>query len=402
MKILFIDGSCPHIYNITTNDIFLYAKMMQHSGHNVQILTCNTKSSVPEKIYVDLPFKASLVAHEGILNIIFTHDEQSQQQITTELYIWMRNQCFDIIHVFYPILDNCVASAIHESNIPYIISISGFSIIESQAYAANTTNENSHEFDSHANQVSSLHQPNKQFEYISEETSPLIAKACFRICPSSYAAKRYRTAFPTCDFTVVPEGVGRYFFSQKRVVYENKSDKLTLGYIGSSLPQQGLNTLLESLLLETVLPLRFMIICDEPDLDRNPFLQSVMAKHQVELVNDLTPQNIASHLSLLDLLCLPTEMPFSSTRILDQAASSGVPVIAANVGAQAEWITQHNCGQTLPQCSTEAWSTAIAKINAHPQQISSWRHNLPLPFLIEEETFIYEALYRKTLLTKAS
>jgi len=382
------------------------AKAAQRAGHSARILVCSFQGPLPgNHLPHELPQAVQTVS-EGVPVILMPHivlaadDELTpleDERVTVRLSTWMQHQEFDLVHFLHPMHTVFAVRAAQRGALPFVVSLTDFLPL-----CPRTTMLDADwrpcpgPLDGDRCARHCLRPPwtaagLKKRAALAQE---MLAIARIRVCPSPYAANRYRKTYPDMDFTVVPRGLDLQCFTPpKHGAAAAEHIDLTLGYLGNAMPQQGLTTLLRALASLPEARLRLVVISDALEHEHES-RQLIAADPRVQLITDMSPQEVARLLPSLDLLCLPLEGVAACTWVLDLAAAAGVPALVADLGAPGEWMAQHGCGLLLPPGESDAWARAIGEIASRPEQINAWRANLPLPLRIEEETFFYDALYR--------
>ncbi len=230
-----------------------------------------------------------------------------------------------------------------------------------------------------------------------DQARTLLTAAGVRVCPSEYVADRFREAFPLLPFMVIPHGIDLLSLAGiAKPLGESKKDNLTLGYIGSVVPQKGLETLLRAFGRVSNSTIKLRIIGGfhgDRDYCRE-IRRLVDADRRVEVVGQVPPAHVYKLLETIDLLCVPSLVPESFSLVLQEAAAAGIAALVSDLGAPSEQVSRLGSGKVLPPGDVEAWAEAIDEVATYPEIVSRWRANLPLPRRIEEEAFFYESLYR--------
>ena len=385
------------------------ARAAQRAGHSARILVCSFDGPLSgNQLPHELP-QAVQTVYEGVPVILMPqialsaddkHASMEEERLTVRLSTWMQDQEFDLVHFLHPMRTVFALRAAHRCGLPIVVSLLDFSPLCPWTTMLDVDRRpcpgplGGDRCAKHCLRPPWTAAGLKKRAAVAQE---LLTIARVRVCPSPYAANRYRETYPNLDFTVVPRGLDLHcFFPPKKGVTAAENIDLTLGYLGDAMPQQGLTTLLRALASLPEARLRLVVISDTLGRE-NEGWQLIAADPRVQLITDMSPQEVARLLPSMDLLCLPLEEVAACTRVLDLAAAAGVPVLVADLGAPGEWMAQHGCGLLLPPGESGAWAKAIGEIVSRPEQIDAWRAKLPLPLRIEEETFFYDTLYRSCL-----
>jgi glycosyltransferase involved in cell wall biosynthesis len=160
---------------------------------------------------------------------------------------------------------------------------------------------------------------------------------------------------------------------------------------------KGLQVLLQALAQLPDVPLKLRVAgpLHGDDVYKSQILRLAEADARVELLGPLDASEVGALLGTLDLLCLPSLVPESFSLVLREAAALGVPALVSQLGAPADFMAHTSAGLALPAGDVDAWAQALAQVQRQPEQLTAWRGALPLPLRVEEEAFLYEALYRQ-------
>jgi glycosyltransferase involved in cell wall biosynthesis len=98
----------------------------------------------------------------------------------------------------------------------------------------------------------------------------------------------------------------------------------------------------------------------------------------VRFGHPLEPANVFEYLRDIDLLCCPSRTLEGGPTVALEAMAVGTPVLASNIGALAEIVTDGVNGCLVPPNDSAALASAIARIAADPAgTIDLWRRRLP-------------------------
>jgi glycosyltransferase involved in cell wall biosynthesis len=125
------------------------------------------------------------------------------------------------------------------------------------------------------------------------------------------------------------------------------------------------------------------------------------ASDRIRLRGAVPADQVPAVLAALDVLCIPSQWPETFSLIMYEAFAAGTPVFVSDLGNPADVVAKAGCGRVLPASDVSAWGEAIRNVAANPHTLEGWRSKLPLPTRSEEETFLYELLYRAAQATKA-
>jgi glycosyltransferase involved in cell wall biosynthesis len=404
MRILYVlHQFYPEFCGGTERVALALGKAAQRAGHSVQVLTCLLGSPPVDAVpCLDLP-GAFQGVQDGVpvtmlprtlLPPTVESSFETYARLVEHLEHWMRSKRFDVAHILHPMRMASALLAVQRCQVPYLVTLTDFFFfclqinlvtVDNQLCPGPRTGVNSNEH--------CLRLPWTAASLADRHTQghDLLRGAGVRVCPSQYVADRFRGAFPDLDFTVIPHGVDMHLLPPAPA---NSGPGLTMGYIGTVIPQKGLLLLLRAMAMvrDPNLKLRVVGGFHGDPVYHAQILDLAKADPRVEILGELPPREIGAILSGLDLLCLPSQVPESFSLVLSEATAVGVPALVSDLGAPSERVTRH-VGRVLPANDVRAWGNTFAELLANPAILVDWRSNLPLPLCIEEEAFFYEYYY---------
>lgn len=387
------------------------AQAAQRAGHFVRILACSVHGSAD-----GVSFESTLThANDMVFGRIpvtllprnlMPASADFSLDVATELVEpianWMRSERFDIVHVMHSMRMSTAILAAQHAGIPYVMTMTDFFPACSRINLVNLDNavcSGPQEGSRCARDC--LTAPWSENALMNRHTTGLsiLKGASARLVPSEYVAARYRSAFPTVDFQVIAHGVDMLALlagtsrSPRRAV---ESATLTLGYIGSIIPQKGLMMLLTAMSLVPDLPIKLLVAGGF--YGAASFKSEVLSlsgqDRRIEFLGQIEATKVCQVIERLDLLCLPSQVPETFSLVLHEACALGVPALVSDLGAPASHVSHFGGGKVLPAKLAQAWADAIAEVYSHPDLLEKWGSELPLPLRVEEEAFFYDSLYR--------
>ena len=136
-----------------------------------------------------------------------------------------------------------------------------------------------------------------------------------------------------------------------------------IGLIGRIAPMKGQTDFLRAAAL---IPNARFVICGSPMFSPPGYVEEVMrlaAGLPVEFLG--WRDDVAAVLSGLDLLAVPSTSAEATTRVILEAFSAGVPVVAYAAGGIPEIIRDSMNGFLVPQCTPEALARRILEASSH-------------------------------------
>jgi len=108
----------------------------------------------------------------------------------------------------------------------------------------------------------------------------------------------------------------------------------------------------------------------------------------------LPPDEVAQHLSSLDVLCCPSTCLEGGPTVAIEAHAEGTPVIGTRIGGLAELVTDNVDGRLIAPGDWQALAAVLTEIARDPAStIDRWRIALPAPRTMDDVTADYLELY---------
>ncbi|HEY9208094.1 MAG TPA: glycosyltransferase [Acidovorax sp.] len=388
------------------------ARTAQRAGHHVRVLACAVQPAACDGLAASALPGAFDTVHEGVpitllpraaLPATADYSLDVAQALVEPLQAWMHEKHFDMLHLLHPMRMATVVKAAQQCGLPYILTLTDFFLPCSRINLVNLRGklcegpQQGHRCAKDCKvppwDAESLGQRHKQ-------AAALLASASACVAPSAYVADRYRAAFEGLPVRVIPHGIDLLALLRNAAspaVPPASAMPLTLGYIGTIVPQKGLQVLLQALASIPGVPLRLLVAGElHGDAVYADSIQRMVAADQrVEMLGQLDAVEVGAMLSEINLLCLPSIVPESFSLVLRESAALGVPALVSQLGAPAELMAETGAGRALPAGDASTWAQAIAQVQREPAMLERWRAALPLPLRVEEEAFLYESLYRQ-------
>lgn len=167
-------------------------------------------------------------------------------------------------------------------------------------------------------------------------------------------------------------------------------------YLGSIAPIKGVHVAVEA--LRGVTGPAELWLAGDPAVDPAYTAQlQQLADGRVRFLGRLARSDVWATLAQCDVLVAPSLVPETFCMASYEASASGVPVLAARIGALAESVTDGQTGQLLPPGDVAQWRAAFQRLADDPAQVSAWRANLRQPLTVDEHVDQLIAYYEKAL-----
>ena len=412
MRILFVlHQFYPEFSGGTERVTLNLAHAAQRAGHYVHILACATddrKNHGSDATYLD-GAKASVykgvplsLIPRDLLPASSDHSLEVASDMVQPIAAWMKQAKFDLAHVVHTMRMSTAVLAAQQCGLPYLLTLTDFFLECPRINLVTLDNQMCSGPDLGKKCARDcLTAPWDRDSLVARYQAgrEILTGASARVAPSSFVAERYHLAFPNIDFRVIPHGIdllklmGREQISSSSHPVGEKL--LTFGYVGSIIPQKGLDVLLRGFAMIKTEHLRLKIIGGfyGGAAYQTKVQALVDADPRIELLGHMQEAEVFATMPKFDILCVPSQVPETFSLSLHEAAALGIPALVSNLGAPGEYISTHGCGQTVTAGDAIAWADAIESVVENHLLIQKWKILLPLPVRIEEEAFFYDSLY---------
>lgn len=422
MRVLFVlHQFFPEFHGGTERVTLNLARMSQRAGHFVHILACTVEPDKCAGVQTNHPIAgAYTVIHQGLPVTLLPRSvlpatgdigPDANENLSDQLAEWMRQERFDVAHVMHTMRMGSAVLALQRAAIPYVLTLTDFFLPCARINQIDSDGQLCSGPDGGrlcANNC--LVPPWTPVAFINRftQTKAIFKAAGVRVAPSNYVAERYRQSYGDQEtgVQVIPHGVDYMAMVTSMdppAATPASGPCLRLIFIGSIVPQKGLDVLLKALALLPVLPVHLTVI---GGFYGNPAYQQqikklVHADRRVTLLGIQQPEQVFKALVQADLLCLPSVVPESFSLVFHESAVAGVPSLVSDLGAPSQQVQAHQCGRVVVAGDPRAWADAIQELVNKPEVLKVWKKQLFLPLRVEEEAFYYNALYQRLRLQNA-
>ena len=389
------------------------ARMAQRAGHYVHVLACAVDPLKTKAVITDIPIKGALrTVYQGLpvtfiprslLPATADISLDVDEEMVSNLALWMRQERFEVAHVMHSMRMGSAILAAQRCKLPYVLTLTDFFLPCARVNLVNLKHKSCMGPDEgHRCMQSCSAAPWTNHSYLSrfKQTQSILQAAGARVAPSEYVAERYREIFNDTEIQVIPHGVDMLTLgiATKSIprIPQSKA-QLEIVFIGTIIPQKGLDILLKALAHLPAASLRLKVIGGfHGNSAYHDEIKTLSFNDQrIEYTGSLEASDVFKSLGQADLLCLPSRVPESFSLVLHESAVAGVPALVSNLGAPARQIMDYDCGQVVKTGDSHAWAAAISALLDTPETLKRWRKNLFLPLRIEEEAFFYGSIYRR-------
>lgn len=209
--------------------------------------------------------------------------------------------------------------------------------------------------------------------YLDDGLAAAAARWAIRRCEATLVASCLFAARPLID--AAPE-------SRRRLVYNGVADLgfrhsetrplVNIGVVGRIAPEKGQDILIHSaaLIAEQSPECRFRIIGSAlfNNSESKRYHENLRRRAGSTVEFTGWSGDIGSAMSSLDLLVVPSTGPEATTRVIPEAWSAGVPVVASRIGGIAEIVEDGVTGFLVEPGSPRALAERIREVRALPAQ----------------------------------
>ena len=185
---------------------------------------------------------------------------------------------------------------------------------------------------------------------------------------SQLAAGPLRPYTPRERLHVIPNGISDIGFHQKRF---DPTGIWRIGMVGRIAPEKGtIEFVRAAAVLSSLVPNARFVICGAPLLSSQRYYDEVRSlAHGLPIEFLGWKEDVARILNNLDLLVIPSKLE-GPPRVLLEAFSAGVPVVAFPAGGIVEAVEDEETGFLVPEASSGALASRLHELIAgDPQRL---------------------------------
>ena len=332
MRILFVlHQFYPEFSGGTERVVLNLARCAQRAGHYVHVLACTMRESPASQRKASGALGGAY--HEVYQGLPVTLIPRSQLPASGDLGFdvapamveqvrdWMRAERFELVHVFHAMRMSSALMAAQQCGLPYVVTLTDFFV---GCYRINAINAKNMPCagpeEGRACGRDCLVSPWSELALLQRHqlAKALLQGASECVVPSEYVADFFRAAFPDCHWRVIPHGIDFLSLAapgvDTSVPQASAEGIVTLGYLGSIVPQKGLHVLLQALSCVPSSRLRLRVVggfYGDPVYGED-IRKMIASDPRVEWVGQVEPAEVAGILKSMDLLCLPSIVPSPS------------------------------------------------------------------------------------------
>lgn len=407
MKILYlVHQFYPRFSSGTERFVLNLALSLQRDGHSAEVLTYdlfNTEPfhsrdhlSVRKYSYKNIPVAAA--RHKKMP--IDVHTSGEDPEIYRFALTFLReNKNYDLLHCAHPMRLTSFIRAARELKLPYVVTLTDFWFMCPKIFLKTTAGSLC--AGPEGGQICSRLCPELDSPFVRrrlEHAKEILLGAKAVISPSRFLAAIFKNEFSELQVSVIGHGLDSTSLKPNGRIYRN-GDSVVFAYAGGFAPHKGVHLLLDAFRNVPAENARLKLygaISHEMDYAQELF-KIAEGDHRIEFCGTYEPSAIGDILQGVDVLVIPSVVYESYSLSLHEALACNVPVIASNIGATVEEITDSKNGFTFPVGDGCALKLKIEHIAGSPEVLNQIKRNLAgnIPMLVEEEAYMYERLYAR-------
>ncbi|VAW42984.1 hypothetical protein MNBD_CHLOROFLEXI01-4759 [hydrothermal vent metagenome] len=233
----------------------------------------------------------------------------------------------------------------------------------------------------------------------------VLEKAAVLIAPSTFVKQQYAAlGLPTGHMQVVRHGIELPDETNQQLLHGKRpyaDPPLQISYIGGLSWQKGVHLLVTAVNQLPATEAQLIIYGDpEPFPEYVATLKQSIAQNNIQFGGKLARQDLWQALAKTDVLVVPSVWYETSSLIIQEAQAAGVPVIASNIGAIPEKVTDGVDGLLFAANDSQALYNSLLSLLQQPEKLNEMRDNIqPVRSIsnhVDEIEGIYETAVRQS------
>lgn len=212
---------------------------------------------------------------------------------------------------------------------------------------------------------------NKSQEKMQKHTRAILAKSEKIIVPSDYFRRVVTEKYgvESHKLKVNPSGgVDTNLFSPNPC----KKPPFTIGFVSRLISGKGWDVLLKACALLPDRDFRILLVGGGPDTGRAKELAKQLGlESQVEFAGEQPQAALPGFLNQMDVFVFPTTLAESLGLVAVEAMACGIPVVASDNAAPADYVEEGVNGYKFPVGDSEALAQALIKFRALPEDLQA-------------------------------
>lgn len=405
MRILFaVHQFFPEFSSGTELFTYNIAKMTQHLGHTVKILTYTflrqdqTSDAIEMNAYTYEGLPVVSLNNPNHANISYAFDNDLESHIEQVLSDFKP----DLLHVTHAMRIGEVMNSAQALNIPYVMTLTDFfticpmvvlqklfdpRILCPGPYNILDCNECCGEIirptpaERLADGLKYLHGAKKLF------------------CPSNFVKTMYTNLDNNLNnIEVCPHGIDGSSFIPNLKQYK-AGDSITFAYLGTLLPHKGVHIAIDGAKkVKGAFTLKYF--GHSPDKDFQKQLEKAAKNHSNICYGGLIKKEEMPEIyTKVDALIIPSLCYETYSFVLTEALYCNIPVIVSDLGALGERVRATKSGFIFTPGNADELAGILQSIVDHPEILNTYKANglsVPIP-TIEQEGYYYQNMYRSVI-----
>jgi glycosyltransferase involved in cell wall biosynthesis len=371
-----------------------FAEVVTYDLFNTEPFQSRSQLSTREYTYKNIPVLA--LRHKTMPIDIHSSCEDSEIYRFALGFLQNRER-YDVLHCAHPMRLTPFLKAARELGLPYILTLTDFWFICPKIFLQ--TSCGSLCSGPEGGEVCGRLCPELPSKLICdrlETAKEILSSAKAVIAPSRFLAALFKKEFPDLKISLIRHGMDSGSLKRNARTYR-RGDEIVFGYTGGLAPHKGVHLLLKAFReLEAVSAKLKVYGSYSHEMEYSQALLKIAAvDKRIELCGSYKPAEVGDILQGIDVLVVPSIVYESYSLALHEALACNVPVIAADIGAVSEEITNSTNGFLFRAGDQDELKGKLQDIVEDPEVLNTIKQDLELqpPILLEEEAYMYERLY---------
>jgi glycosyltransferase involved in cell wall biosynthesis len=372
-----------------------FAEVITYDLFNTDPFQSRSQLSTREYTYKDIPVLA--LRHKTMPIDIHTSCEDPEIYRFALEFLQNRER-YDVLHCAHPMRLTPFLKAARELGLPYILTLTDFWFICPKIFLQ--TSSGTLCSGPEGGEVCSRLCPELGSKLIGdrlETAKDILSGANAVIAPSRFVAALFKKEFPDLKISLIHHGMDLGSLKQNTRTYKT-GDEIVFGYTGGLAPHKGVHLLLKAFRELEVASAKMKVYGSHShEMEYSQLLLKIAAvDKRIEFCGSYKPAEVGNILQGIDVLVVPSIVYESYSLALHEALACNVPVIAADIGAASEEITNSTNGFLFRAGDENELKGKLQHIVEDPEILNEIKKNLDQhnPMLVEEEAYMYERLYR--------
>ena len=394
----------PRFWSGTERFVLNLASSLQRDQHFAEVVTYDlfntdrfqsrSQLSTREYTYKNIPVLA--LRHKTMPIDIHTSCEDPEIYRFALAFLHNRER-YDVLHCAHPMRLTSFLKAARELGLPYILTLTDFWSMCPKIFlqtSSGTLCSGPEGGDACGKLCPEL--PSKGIANRLTTAKEILSSAKAVIAPSRFLAELFKKEFPGLKISLIRHGMDLGSLKQNTRTYK-RGDEIVFGYTGGLAAHKGVHLLLKAFRELEVASAKLKVYGSySHEMEYSQLLLKIAAgDKRIEFCGTYQPAEMGDILQAIDVLVVPSIVYESYSLALHEALACNVPVIAADIGAASEEITNSTNGFLFRAGDEIELKGKLQHIVENPEILDTIKRNLELqpPVLVEEEAYMYERLY---------